>query len=66
MLKQSIKKMYAICKTILSYCLKCWKNTEGKKTNVEKIKTEELSFHQTVQFVVIKLRFIKEQEASSF
>ena len=65
MLKQSIKKMYAIYKTILS-CLKCWKNTEGKKTNVEKIKTEELSFHQTVQFVVIKLRFIKEQEASSF
>ena len=38
----SAKDFNAIYERILSYCLKCRKNTENKKPKVEKIKNEKI------------------------
>ena len=45
------QKFQFICKTILSYCLKCRKNS--KQPKVKKIKKEVKCFHQTVPFVAV-------------
>ena len=49
---------------MLSYCLKCTKNTESKNPRVAKTKNENQCFYQNLQCVIVKIfRFIKEQEA---
>ena len=45
-----MKKVYY--ETMLSYCLKCRKNTESRNPMVEK--TKRGIFYHTVRFVVVK------------
>ena len=54
-----------IYKTMLSYCLKCRKNTVSKNPKVEKIKkARSMVSSKYTLFDSKKSRFIKEQEAS--
>ena len=39
---------------MLSYFLKCSKNTESENPKVARTKTEELCFNQNVQCVIVK------------
>ena len=39
---------------MLSYCLKCRKNTESKNPKVVKTNKEEQSFHQNARCVTLK------------
>ena len=50
---------------MLSYCLKCWKNTESKNPKVVKTKNERIMLWSTGSVCGNeKSKFIKEQEAS--
>ena len=54
----------SIYKTMLSYCLKCRKNTEIKNLNVVTTKNERMMLLQKCAVCNSKkLKFIKEQEA---
>ena len=49
---------------MLSYCLKCRKNTESKKPKFEKIKNEKIVLSSICAICGSKkLRFIEDQEA---
>ena len=51
---------------MLSYCLKCRKNTEIKNKRAEKKKTEGIMLSSNrVDFNSKRSRFIKEQEANA-
>ena len=39
---------------MLSYCLRCRKNTKVKTQSLKRQETEEYCFHQNVLFVVVK------------
>ena len=39
---------------MLSYCLKCRKNTESRNPKVARTEKEEECFYQNVQFVIVK------------
>ena len=52
---------------MLSYCLKCRKNTENKHPKVVKVKKEKLCFHQNVQCVEVKRsRFVKNKKQKGY
>ena len=52
---------------MLSYCLKCRKNTESKNLRVVKTKNGRIMFLSNCAFCGSKkMRFIKEQEAKVF
>ena len=54
-------------KTILSYYLKSWKNTESKNPKVVRAKNGRIMFlSKCAVYDSKKLTFIKEQEASGF
>ena len=48
-------KIQTICKTLLSYCLKCRKNTEGKNSNVLRTKNGRIMLYQIVWCVMVKI-----------
>ena len=60
-----MKDFNLFVKTMLSYCLKCRKNTEGKSQKLKRQKKERAKFSSKCVFVLDskKLIFIKEQEA---
>ena len=58
------KQIYTICKTILSYCLKCGKSSESKNPKVARSKNGGIMFLS--KFAVYKKsKFIKPQESSA-
>ena len=60
-------KIQTICKTSLSYCLKCRKNTEGKNTNVLRTKNGRIMLLSNCVVCDDKnLKLIKEREASDY
>ena len=59
-------KIQTICKTSLSYCLKCRKNTEGKNTNVLRTKNGRKLLSNCVVCDGKNLKLIKEREASDY
>ena len=59
------RKFYSIYKTMLSYCLKCRKNTESKNLKVVKTKNRRIMLLSKCAVCDSKSsKFIKEQEAS--
>ena len=49
---------------MLSYCLKCRKNTESKNPKVARTKNERIMLLSKCAVIIKKSKFIKEQKAS--